>query len=568
MANALDRNKRKFHSVDKETSGLPKDVKDFDTDGNKLMNLLQWKCDITPTNIALKTTNDAFTYEKLRKEILVMKEKILTSSAKLCGANDTKEIIAINLPNSIAYVVSVLSVLGSNRAFLPIPTDIPIERVAFILKDAKVDKMITTKQKKDEGALKDLSDNTSVLYTHSVSGVDLVMVEISNDGTGSEKKLTKMNNDKEYSCPNDDADFSHIIYTSGSTGNPKGVKIKETSLINVAHTMIRIWGINQGDTVAQVASIGFDVSVMEIFIAMLSGAALAILRDNERLGSEFITAMNGMKVTHFIECPTVFNSHSPDDFPTLMTAISGGEPCGSDIAKKWTSKNIRFFNAYGPTEGTVCTTTYEFIADSTYGDINTDLPIGKAVDRVQVYLLDDNMRPVPCGAVGELYIGGRGVSRGYIGHAHHYTSERFLHNPMENNPDKSRLYKTRDYAFEDKNGDLTLTGRFEHRIELNGREVDLSEIEQTINRQPTIQVAVVVAHNCSLTKDASIVAFVAPSAVDITKLRQELSSCLPNYKIPSIIVKKDIREFPKTLSNKIDRKQLETDESVHNNQQM
>ena len=563
-ASKADNNKRKLQSKDEDVCVLDEGDKELlgDKDYNRIINLLRRQCDLTPMDIALKTTTDAFTYGKMWKEIVVMKQKIITSSPKQCQTNDAKEIIAINLPNSIAYVVSLLSILSCNHAFLPIPTDIPTERVTFILSDAHVDKMITTKQKNDTCRFED-TDKLCVLFGHRISDEDIVMLEFSKD-TRFKGKLADRNIDKENShLYDDDKDFSHIVYTSGSTGKPKGVKLRESSLINVAQALIQKWGIDQSDVIAQVASIGFDVSVLEIFNAMLSGASLAILRDKERLGSEFITAMNKMKVTHLIECPTVFNSHTPDDFPTLMTVISGGEPCGSDIAKKWTSKNIRFFNAYGPTEGTVCTATYEFFADSTQANINTDLPIGKAIEGVQIYLLDDNMAPVPCGAVGELYIGGKGVSHGYIGHAYHYTEDRFLPKPLEYKPDKSVLYKTRDYAFEDKNGNLTLTGRFEHRIELNGHNVDLNEIEQYLNRQPTIDVAVVVAHTCALTKDSSTVAFVAPTTVDITYLRRELSNCLPDYMRPSFIVKKDICDFPKTLSNKIDRKHLETDESIH-----
>ena len=531
---------------------------------NNIINLLQKQCDLNPLNIALKTTTDTFTYGEMWEEIRRM-QKIVKSAAITCRADDAKEIIAINLPNSVAYVVSVLCILGCNHAFVPIPTDIPTERVAFILNDANVDKMITTQQKADTCDIKNLSDKISVIFRHCISDEEILMIELDKGDTSRpERKRTDISSNKEGSLPNNsDADFSHIIYTSGSTGKPKGVKIKESSVINVAQALIRKWGIDQSDVIAQVASIGFDVSIIEIFNAVLSGSSLAILRDKERLGSEFIKAMNKMKVTNFIECPTVFNSYFPSDFPTLKTAISGGEPCGSDIAKRWTSKNIRFFNAYGPTEGTVCTTSYEFIPDSTSKTINRDLPIGKAIDGVQVYLLDDTMTPVPHGAVGEIYIGGKGVSNGYIGQAHHYTTDRFLQNPLENKPYTSMLYKTRDYAFEDKDGNITLTGRFEHKIELNGHKVDLNEIEQSLNGQPKIDMAVVVAHKCTLTKDLSIVAFVTPTRVDITELRQDLSKELPCYMIPTFIIKMDIRDFPKTLNNKVDRKHLETDESIH-----
>ena len=523
-------------------------------DVNRLIDLIYRQCMLTPESIALKTTAHSLSYKELWQEVNEM-ETILSTILPTYIA--PKDIIAINLPNSIGYIVSLLSIIGCGRAFLPLPVDMPKERMLFSLSDACANKVIMTK---NDG----LSSTAKVLLKHNIAGEEIVLIDLKKADTDIQKsdRVVTANENHPMMKSAIDEDFSYIIYTSGSTGKPKGVKVKESSVINVARAQIKAWDIGPIDVIAQFASIGFDASIVEIFTSVLSGASLAILGEQERHGDKFLKAMNEMRVTTITLPPSVLTVYSPDDFQTLQKIISAGEVCSSHIAMKWASEeNVRFFNAYGPTEGTVCATFYEYIFKSKSANTIEDLPIGKPIDGVQVYLFDESMKEVPPGVVGEIYIGGKGVAQGYIGHAHHCTTDRFVQNPFVDEP--SRLFKTGDYAVEADDGNITFMGRIDDQIKIRGHRIDLKEIEETIDEQEDIDMAVVVVHKCTAMKDNFLAAFIVSSSIDINKLRNDLLKVLPKYMVPTFFKRLEGSAFPTTLAGKIDRKYLERDESIH-----
>ena len=548
---------------------LPDAITNDTNEKETLCGLVQRQCMLTPLSVALKTTAYVVTYKKLAEEINQLQHIISSSVAKQSG---TKEIIALHLPNSISYVISLLAVVGSESAFLPIPIDLPPERIVFTLKDAGVRKMIIKKEHAAKCDLNGLSASMKVLFKHTIADEEIVMINFNNEEndklkaleSNSENGIRPISQNGIQQSNQTDDDFSYIMYTSGSTGRPKGVKVRESGIINLARAQIYVWDLGPGDVIAQFASIGFDASISEIYTSILSGASLAVLGHNERLGSDFVTAMNKMKVSTITLPPSALNIYSPDDLPSLRKVVTAGEACTLNTAMKWTSvENVRFFNAYGPTEGTVCATCHEYVPGTMYEDVNRELPIGKAIDGVQVYLFDDFMNPVPPDVVGEIHIGGKGLSHGYIGHAKHYTQERFIQNPLTNKP--SLLYKTGDHAFQDPQGNITFIGRLDDQVKIRGHRVDLSEIEQVLIQHMKIEMAVVVVHKCTMTKDLSIAAFVAPTFVYISELREYLTRVLPKYMIPTYITKMEVTDFPKTLNGKVNRKVLEADESVHEN---
>ena len=527
-----------------------------------LTSLVHKQCMLTPLSIALKTTMHVFTYKKMSEEVNRL-NKLLSQMIPL---SEGKEILALHLPNSIAYVISLLAAVSSNYAFLPLPIDMPPDRILFTLKDAKVQRMIMTKGKADLCDLNGLSSTMRTVFKHNIADEEIVLVDFSKDDDGKtvcdSRYCSDTVNHEEQKNKTVREDFSYVMYTSGSTGRPKGVKVKESSVINLARAQIQIWDLGPGDVIAQFASIGFDASVSEIFTSILSGASLAILGEKERLGSDFVTTMNKLKVTTITLPPSALNIYSPDDFSALKKVVTAGEACTLNTAIKWTSsKNLRFFNAYGPTEATVCATCHEYLTGTHYEDVNRELPIGRAIDGVDVYLFDDFMNPVPPDVVAELYIGGKGLSHGYIGHASHYTADRFIQNPLTN--EASFLYKTGDHAFQDRDGHITFVGRLDDQVKIRGHRIDLSEIEQVLIQHPKIDMGVVVVHKCSSSKEMSIAAFVAPTFIYISELREYLSKVLPKYMIPTYIKKMEVAEFPQSLNGKVSRKVLELDESIH-----
>ncbi|WAR12774.1 LGRD-like protein [Mya arenaria] len=513
-----------------------------------LSELIEKQCKLTPVSIAIKSTENMMTYSKLASETNILKRKLLkamhSSSKKM-----TKPVIALHMPNSIAYVVSLLAVTNAHLTFLPIPVDLPTDRIVFTIKDSGVRQMIMTKEWYAQCYLNELASSMRVLFEHQILEDTLVMVDFGVD------KITKNENNN---------DVLYLMYTSGSTGRPKGVEVKESSTINLARAQIQCWDLLPGDIIGQFASIGFDASVSEVFTALLSGASLAVLGKNERLGSDFVSAVTKMKVSVITLPPSALNIYSPDEFPFLRKVITAGEACTLNVALKWTAdREVRFFNAYGPTEATICATCYEHLPETVCNDVNCDLPIGKAIDGAQVYIFDEFMHPVPPGVVGEIYIGGKGLAHGYIGHASDLTKQRFVQNPLTDR--KCLLYKTGDHAFQHKDGNLTYVGRTDNQVKIRGNRIDLNEIEQVLIQHPKIEMAVVVVHKCETIKDLAVAAYVAPTLICTSELREYLANILPNFMIPTYIKKIEVSDLPKTVNGKINRKDLEHDESVHEN---
>lgn len=531
---------------------LPPPGENENTEHKSISDLVDRQCNLTPLSIAIKTTSSMMTYNKLAHEINVM-QTLLTKSVQPSDVYK-KLVVAIHTPNSVSYVISVLALAKCRMAFLPLPFDLPADRIAFTMKDSKVKRMIMTKDSYGKCSLNGLTPYMRLVAEHEIAEEKIVLVEFD--------RVYQAENETINDFDDTDADFLYLMYTSGSTGRPKGVKVKESGTINLARAQIMCWDIVPGDVIAQFASIGFDATISEIFTALLSGASLAVLGAHERLGSDFIAAMNKMKVSVITLPPSALNIYTPEELPTLMKVVTAGEACTLNTAIKWTSvANIRFFNGYGPTEATVCATVYEHFPDTLYEDVNRDLPIGKAIDGVQVYLFDDFMHPIPPDVVGEIYIGGKGIAHGYIGHACHYTKERFVQNPLATQP--SLLYKTGDHAFQDPEGNITYIGRTDDQVKIRGHRIVLSEIEQVLIQHPKICMAVVVVHKCSSVGDLSVAAFIAPTFIYVSELREYLSKVLPRYMMPTYIKKCEVQDLPKTVNGKINRKKLEQDESIH-----
>lgn len=520
-----------------------------------LIDILENSADYYSSRIALKTSTMSCSYQKVMQMV-----GSFSALLRETALNGRKRVIGLHLPNSIAYVVSVLSVLKCKHVFLPLPLDYPKERLIFTVNDCRVQTIVTTKERVDKLNINELLANPKIVNAGTIDGVDLYIVQFS-EVDEFEKTHSMLLQQKD-----NFENLAYIMYTSGSTGKPKGVKVRESSVVNLAKAQIQLWDLNPQDIIGQFASIGFDATVSEIFTAVFSGATLVIFNEKERLGQEFLLAMNKHKISTITLPPSLLNVYSPKDLPYLKKIVTAGEACTLSTAVKWAEKNERrFFNAYGPTEATVCATCFEFIPENKHEDVNCDLSIGTSIPGVDVYLFDDYMKPLPPGVIGEIYIGGLGLSEGYHGHASHLTKEKFVQHPLINSP--ITLYKTGDHGLQDSDGNITFVGRLDDMLKIRGQRVDLNEIEQVLIQHPKVDVAVVVPHRCINNNDLSIAAFVSPTFIFSSELREYLVKVLPKYMIPNFIKKLDISEFPKTINGKLDRKQLEKDESIHEQNQ-
>ena len=519
--------------------------------GSQIINIFENCVECYRSRIALQTSTLSATYE----EVLQMVEN-LTELLRETALNGRKRVIGLHLPNSIAYVISVLSVLKCKHVFLPLPLDYPHERLVFTMKDSRVQTVVTTKERVEQIDFNELSANPKIVNAGTVDGIELYIVRFYelDDFERWNSKLPQPKDNFE--------NLAYIMYTSGSTGKPKGVKVKESSVVNLAKAQIQLWDLSPKDVIGQFASVGFDATISEIFTSLFSGASLVVFEEKERLGQEFLMAMNKHKITTITLPPSLLNIYSPKDLPYLKKIVTAGEACTLSTAVKWAVKNERrFFNAYGPTEATVCATCFEFMPENKHEDVNCELPIGIGIPGVDVYLFDDYLKPLPPGVIGEIYIGGLGLSEGYHGHASHLTKEKFVQHPLVNSP--SLLYRTGDHGLQDSSGNITFVGRLDDMVKIRGQRVDLSEIEQVLIQHPKVDVAVVVPHRCINNNEISIAAFVAPTFIFSSELREYLVKVLPKFMIPTFIKKLDLSDFPKTINGKLDRKKLGKDESIH-----
>ncbi len=343
------------------------------------------------------------------------------------------------------------------------------------------------------------------------------------------------------------ASVAYVIYTSGSTGRPKGVVVEHRQAVNHALGMIRHWPVSPDDRVLQFASLNFDVSVMDMFVTLLSGAR-AVVAPTETLHSppRLAELMRERRVTFASLPPAVVNLLSGQEFPDLKILMPAGEALSPELVRAWVRPGLRLVNGYGPTEDTVIATFAEL--DGTV----LPPPIGRPVANAQAYVLDRYLNPVPVGVVGELHMGGAGVTRGYL-NAPELTEQRFVPDPFSDEPG-ARLYKTGDLVRRLPGGDIVYLGRVDGQVKIRGLRVELGEIETGLLSHPAVaQAVVVVAEDRS--GERQLVGHVRlDGTATVADLRLHLADRLPAYMVPAYLVVLDA--FPLNTSGKIDKSAL------------
>jgi pristinamycin I synthase-3/4 len=277
---------------------------------------------------------------------------------------------------------------------------------------------------------------------------------------------------------------AYIIYTSGSTGTPKGVVVTHSGIPSVAGTRVERLDLTPASRVLQFASLSFDVSVVELIMALTTGAALVLLRDDQRSGTALRDALIAHRVTHASLPPVVLPTlEEGGELPPLENLIVGSEACSGEMIARW-SPGRRLIHAYGPTETTVVSTMSAPLSG------NQPPPIGKPIWNTRVYVLHAHLQPVPAGVAGELYIGGLGVARGYLKRPG-LTAERFVADPF--GPPGTRMYRTGDLVRWRVDGNLEFLGRTDQQVKIRGFRVELGEVAAVLSRHPNVQDSIVVA---------------------------------------------------------------------------
>ncbi|MFY9735644.1 MAG: amino acid adenylation domain-containing protein, partial [Rhodoplanes sp.] len=437
-------------------------------------------------------------------------------------------VVGLCVARSPAMVVGLLGILQAGGAYLPLDPGYPPERLAFMLADARASVLVT------EEALLD------------VLPPDLAGIRVLLDADAPAIAACPATPPPLALDPHHPA---YVIYTSGSTGTPKGVVVTHAGIPSLVAAQVERFGITSESRVLQFASPSFDAAVSEIATVLASGAALVLL-PAERSDDELGRLISERGVTHATLPPALLAELS-EELP-LQTLVVAGEACPADVVGRW-SPGRRMINAYGPTETTVCATMSEALSEASVP------PIGRPISNTRVYVLDGGLEPAPSGVVGELYIAGAGLARGYMGRAD-LTGERFVADPF--GAAGSRMYRTGDLARWRCDGVLEFAGRADAQVKLRGFRIEPGEIEAELLGHPHILQAAVMAR-AEGSGNRRLVGYVAaaPGAdLDVGELRGHLARRLPDYMVPPAFVVLD--RLPLTANGKLDRAALPAPEPV------
>ena len=351
------------------------------------------------------------------------------------------------------------------------------------------------------------------------------------------------------------ADICYVIYTSGSTGKPKGVQVPHGPVVNFLYSMQQTPGFTQDDSVLAVTTLSFDIAVLELYLPTISGGKVVLV--------DRMTAVDGVKLAEELEKHKItLMQATPATWRLMIQAdwkgksdlkvLCGGEPMPQDLVEPLLERCHELWNMYGPTETTVWSAAYQ-IESAT-----APILIGKPIGNTQIYLLDANGREVPVGCEGELFIGGAGVTSGYL-HQPEMTAERFVKNRYRNpfvDYVSDKLYKTGDVARYRFDGNIQFLRRNDKQVKVRGFRIELGEIEQNIKSHPSVQQTVVIVREDTV-GDARLVAYVVAGVdqtINATRLRDHVRESLPFYMVPQHFVELDA--MPQTNNGKIDYKAL------------
>ncbi|EYF02912.1 hybrid non-ribosomal peptide synthetase/type I polyketide synthase [Chondromyces apiculatus] len=453
-------------------------------------------------------------------------------------------LVACCMERSLEAVVAFLGILKAGGAYLPLDPAYPAERLAFILEDSAAPVVLTLGHLEAR-----LPPRRGVTLR-----LDLEWADIARRSPSRPQVATSPLN------------AAYSIYTSGSTGRPKGVVVDHRNGAQLVEAQRRAFGVGPGDRVLQLVSLGFDVSVGDFILALCAGATLCLIPPAASLpGPALAARLRRHRVTFATFVPSVLNQQPLEALPDLATVVVIGEACPAALVERW-APGRRFVNAYGPTECTVYATT----ADCAPG--TGAPPIGRPMANTRTYVLDGHGHPAQVGVAGELYLGGTGVTRGYLGRPA-LTAERFVPDPFAEAPG-ARMYRTGDRTRWREDGALEFLGRLDHQLKIRGVRVELGEVEAHLCEHATVHEAVVIARDFG-PGDVRLVAYVvappqppavaqgvactstsrpAVEAPSAQTLRTFLRERLPDAMIPSAFVVLDV--LPLTPSGKVDRRAL------------
>lgn len=447
------------------------------------------------------------------------------------------DVVGLAVPRSLATVVAKLAILKAGGAYLPIDPAFPLEHLNYVIGECA----------------------PKVIFIDDVHGEHVrALPEVRGATINLEALLPTLAVDASASLPEvSGGDVAYVMYTSGSTGRPKGVAIPHRGITRLVLDQNYI-DLGRNDAVLHTATISFDATTFEIWSALLNGAALiGMPTPNFSLG-DLCEVIRENDVTVALLTTGMFNlfaDFATEPLPSLRQVLFGGEAGSAEHVRRFRGAHpdCLLTNAYGPTESSCIATTFTVPADFD----SQELPIGEAIAHTSVLILDEDMHPVPAGVDGQLALAGDGLALGYI-HRPDLTEEKFV--MIETPQGPLRCYLTGDLAVKDENGTVFFKGRRDRQIKINGKRIELDEIEAAIRRDPRLLDGVVTCHS----QGASIkriVAYLRPRHENdignphfVPAFMERLRHALPAYMIPSAAIV--LAELPLTPAGKVDRSQL------------
>ncbi|SCF34871.1 amino acid adenylation domain-containing protein [Micromonospora purpureochromogenes] len=491
----------------------------------------------TPAGVAVTDGDAALSYHELHIRAEALAETLRQRGVGIGG------LVGVLLPRSVPFAVAVLAVLKTGAAYVPMDPANPPARLRYLVEDTAAPVVLTCAELAHL-----VPDGTALLVPGPDTPVAAADPGRGANGSGGGPRRRP----RRRPMPSAE-DLAYVIYTSGSTGRPKGVMVTHRGVCNYVRWAAQAYRLRPGDTVPLHSSIGFDLTVTSLLVPLTSGATVLMI--GEHLGPEALgealrrqrTAFGLVKITP-AQLDLVSRQLSPAELADRTRCfVIGGENLRADQVAPWRahSPGTALVNEYGPTETVVGCAAYE-VDPSTPAD--GSVPIGRPIANTELYVLDGWLNPVPAGVVGELYVGGGGVARGYL-HQPGLTAERFVPDPFSSVPG-ARLYRTGDLVRLRPDGNLEYLGRTDNQVKLRGFRVECGEIEAAVRRcLPDSDVTVQLRRDDP--DDPQLVAYVAGgAATDAGTLRTALAAELPSYLVPAAFVFLDA--LPLTSNGKVD----------------
>jgi len=495
--------------------------------------LFELQAEKTPDRVAVVFEKEQLTYAELNAEANRLAHYLAGQGA--CE----DQTVALFVERGLNIIIGLLAISKTGATYLPLDPIYPRARLSLIVTDAAPVILLTQK------SLTASAPETSAKM--------IFMDDAAAYSTASPENLSFGNPEK----------AAYILYTSGSTGKPKGVPITQRAVVNLVNSMRKQLEFTAEDILLAVTTISFDIAELEMYLPLFNGARLVIASQEATTDMELLAK----KIN---ECGATIFQATPVTFKMLMISswkgkkdlklIIGGEALSKELVRELLPICSGVWNSYGPTETAIYSVVRNLTMEETDGD--GYVPIGRPLDNTTLYVLNKLLVPVPVGIPGELYIGGDGLSSGYL-NLPAMTDERFIPNPFGKEPNE-KIYKTGDLVQYFGDGNLVFLNRVDSQVKIRGFRIELGEIESAIAQYPAIKDKVVIVRE-DIPGDKKLVGYIIPedtAVPDLQELRNFLKSKLPDYMVPvSFMV---MEQFPVTLNGKVDRKLLPAPaESTH-----